>query len=51
MFFWAIDLAGLFFGKQTGTTGGEIRHTEIRGDALSKTNPVNQSGESDEDED
>lgn len=20
----------LFFGKQTGTTGGEIRHTEIR---------------------
>lgn len=22
----------LFFAKQTGTTGGEIRHTEIRGD-------------------
>jgi len=20
----------LYFGKQTGTTGGEIRHTEIR---------------------
>jgi hypothetical protein len=25
---WA--LAVLFFGKETGTTGGEIRHTEIR---------------------
>lgn len=25
-------VALLFFGKQTGTTGGEIRHTEIRSD-------------------
>lgn len=25
-------LVVLFFAKQTGTTGGEIRHTEIRGD-------------------
>ena len=23
-------LTGVFLGKQTGTTGGEIRHTEIR---------------------
>ena len=25
-----IAIAGVFIGKQTGTTGGEIRHTEIR---------------------
>ena len=25
-----LGLVVLFFGKQTGTTGGEIRHTEIR---------------------
>lgn len=28
----------LFFGKQTGTTGGEIRHTEIRSGFLEPTN-------------
>ena len=26
----ALSLGTLFFAKQTGTTGGEIRHTEIR---------------------
>ncbi len=26
------SLAVLYFGKQTGTSGGEIRHTEIRAD-------------------
>ena len=25
-----IAIVGVFLGKQTGTTGGEIRHTEIR---------------------
>ncbi len=25
-----LGLAGLYFGKMTGTSGGEIRHTEIR---------------------
>ncbi|WP_445713105.1 hypothetical protein [Flavobacterium sp.] len=25
-----IALVGVFLGKQTGTTGGEVRHTEIR---------------------
>ena len=25
-----LGLAGLYFGKATGTSGGEIRHTEIR---------------------
>lgn len=28
-----IALVGVFLGKQTGTTGGEVRHTEIRTDA------------------
>jgi uncharacterized membrane protein len=27
---FVVAMAVLFFGKQTGTTGGEIRHTEIR---------------------
>ncbi len=35
-----MSLAAAFFGKQTGTTGGEVRHTEIR------TNVVNQVGAS-----
>lgn len=25
-----VAFIGVFFGKQTGTTGGEVRHTEIR---------------------
>jgi uncharacterized membrane protein len=25
-----VAIIGVFFGKQTGTTGGEVRHTEIR---------------------
>ncbi|WP_430402776.1 hypothetical protein [Fluviicola sp.] len=29
------SLVVLFFGKQTGTTGGEVRHTEIRNDSAS----------------
>ena len=38
----------LFFGKQTGTTGGEIRHTEIRsGNAV----PANESNKSENEED
>ena len=28
-----IAVVGVFLGKQTGTTGGEIRHTEIRENA------------------
>ena len=28
-----IAIAGVFFAQQTGTTGGEIRHTEIRANA------------------
>jgi uncharacterized membrane protein len=28
-----VAIAGIFLGKQTGTSGGEIRHTEIRTNA------------------
>ena len=28
-----VALVGVFLGKQTGTTGGEVRHTEIRENA------------------
>ena len=39
--------AVLFFGKQTGTTGGEIRHTEIRGE---NTIPVGTNNKADKDD-
>lgn len=39
----------LFFGIETGTTGGEIRHTEIRGDN-NKATLNNDYGKEDEDE-
>lgn len=35
----------LFYAKQTGTTGGEIRHTEIRTDALNSTTNENSKSE------
>ncbi len=38
----------LFFGKQTGTTGGEIRHTEIRN---GNNNPAVENSKSEKDED
>jgi hypothetical protein len=38
----------LFFAKQTGTTGGEIRHTEIRN---GNTNQANESSKSENDHD
>lgn len=42
-------LVVLFFAKQAGTTGGEIRHTEIRsGNSVSPTD--NNKAEKDEDE-
>ena len=43
--FFAIAL--IFLGKQTGTSGGEIRHTEIR--SSSKSNQNNQVEHDDED--
>ncbi|KAB7731212.1 hypothetical protein F5984_10440 [Rudanella paleaurantiibacter] len=39
----------LFFGKETGTTGGEIRHTEIRAEGNQATVPTGKA-ESEHDE-
>ena len=43
----AFALVVLFFAKQTGTTGGEIRHTEIRDNEISSksSNPNNTAGD------
>lgn len=32
-----VAIIGVFFAQQTGTTGGEIRHTEIRANAVPTT--------------
>lgn len=37
-----VAIIGVFFGKQTGTTGGEVRHTEIRANATATA--VDQNG-------
>ncbi len=42
-----IAIVGVFFAQQTGTTGGEIRHTEIR--ATSTINPAATKASEDED--
>ena len=42
-----IAIVGVFFAQQTGTTGGEIRHTEIR--ATSTINPAATKAREDED--
>lgn len=39
----------LFYAKQTGTTGGEIRHTEIRVDGLNNVKYNGQQEEKDDD--
>ena len=47
-----IAIVGVFFGKQTGTTGGEVRHTEIRENTnVSSTSEQNESLKNAEDED
>jgi uncharacterized membrane protein len=47
-----IAIFGVFLGKQTGTTGGEIRHTEIR-ENTSNSNAldVNKESENNDDKD
>jgi uncharacterized membrane protein len=37
-----VAVSGVFLGKQTGTTGGEVRHTEIR--ATATATAVDQNG-------
>ncbi len=51
--FLALTIAavGIFLGKQTGTTGGEVRHTEIRADTVTATEATQSGGEAAEDED
>jgi uncharacterized membrane protein len=45
-----IAVAGVFLGKQTGTTGGEVRHTEIRENAaVGNASEANQATESNDD--
>lgn len=49
-FAFVVALVAVFFGKQTGTTGGEVRHTEIRANATVGNNlEANTTVEADED--
>lgn len=49
---FVVALVGVFLGKQTGTTGGEVRHTEIRENAtVSNASGANDAMESNEDKD
>ncbi len=45
-----VAAVGVFLAQQTGTTGGEIRHTEIRANATTGGEPTN-AGEAEEEED
>jgi len=45
-----VAIIGVFFGKQTGTTGGEVRHTEIRANAT-VTTAVDSNGVEEGDDD
>lgn len=47
----ALSVVGLFYAKQTGTTGGEITHTEIRADVTAGGSNTIPSVEHEEDED
>ncbi len=46
----AVAAVGVFLAQQTGTTGGEIRHTEIRANATTGAEPTN-ADEAEEEED
>jgi uncharacterized membrane protein len=46
-----IGAVGVFLAQQTGTTGGEIRHTEIRANALGTVDANHNNSEEAEDED
>ena len=43
-----ISVVGVFLAQQTGTTGGEIRHTEIRANAT-QTPTTTEADEEDKD--
>lgn len=44
-----ISVVSIFFGKQTGTTGGEIRHTEIRSESSTEGQIIKDEKDSHED--
>jgi uncharacterized membrane protein len=45
----ALSLVTIFLGKQTGTSGGEIRHTEIRSGYQMESTPDSQDEHDEED--
>ena len=46
-----VAVIGVFLGKQTGTTGGEVRHTEIRATATATAVDQNGTGAEERDDD
>lgn len=46
-----VAVVGVFFAQQTGTTGGEIRHTEIRTNVTQSSDAEQNAGEQGEMED
>lgn len=44
-----LALGGLFYAKQTGTTGGEIRHSEIRAEGSNNSKVIQNSEDDDDD--
>lgn len=47
-----VAIAGIFLGKQTGTSGGEIRHTEIRENTVNTPSEIqNESQQAEGDDD
>ena len=47
-----VAIAGIFLGKQTGTSGGEIRHTEIRENTVNTASDIqNESQQAEGDDD
>jgi len=44
----AIAIVGVYLAQQTGTTGGEIRHTEIRTDATTDVGSANTEAETED---
>jgi uncharacterized membrane protein len=46
-----LALIGLIYAQQTGATGGEIRHTEIRVDSLTNGTIIQKSEADDDDDD
>ena len=41
----------MFLGKQTGTTGGEIRHTEIRENTVNTASDIQNEAQQEEGDD